>query len=525
MWSFAVNGIILAKGQKKNKQMAILGKLIKTGINLSHKFEFPENGDAQEKQLLELLKQAKDTAFGKYFGFEALLLSDHPVRDFQNTVPIHDYNKMNADWWVQQQKFPDITWPGKPPFFALSSGTTGKASKRIPITEAFLDSMKSVGTSMIKSMANFELSESLFESELLMLGSSASLEENELGFKEGEISGINTHNFPGWYDVFYRPGREIADRPNWDDRLKMMVAEAPEWNIGAICGIPSWILILLQEIIKEHKLESIHDIWPNLTLYASGGVAFDTYRSDFEALFSKPVAFLDTYLASEGFFAFTSRPGTMDMELALHHGYFYEFIPFDERGVDDQGGVLENPMTLTAGDVEVGQEYVLVVSSCAGAWRYIIGDVVKITAVEPIQIKITGRTKFYLNVVGSQLSEEKMDVAILEVGRAMNVSINEYSVAAVKNEAGKYTHRWILVSDIDFDVARFAEELDHQLKDANKNYKVARSKALTGIEVRRITKKQYHTYLEKKKKVGGQIKTPKVMSEEKMLDFESTLNL
>lgn len=498
--------------------MTIIGKVVKAGVEVSQKLAF-ESADYKQKQIEELkslLKTAKDTAFGKFYGFEQILEADDVITAYRQAVPIFSYEEMQERWWKQQQALPDITWPGKPKFFALSSGTTGKESKRIPITEEFLGSMKRVGRSMIAALPNFDFPEALFESEILMLGSSTDLEENEKGFSEGEISGINVSNFPSWYDTFYRPGKEIAAISDWDERVQRIAEEAPDWNIGAIAGIPSWILLMLRKVIEVNKLETIHDIWPNLTVYSSGGVAYETYRKDFDALCKKPLVVMDTYLASEGFIAFNSRPDTMAMELSLHHGYFFEFIPFDERGVDEMGNVLQNPVSLNIDEVKMGEEYVLILSSCAGAWRYMLGDVIKFESLDPPQIKITGRTKFFLNVVGSQLSEEKMDTAILSISEKHNISINEYMVAAVKNDDGDYVHQWVLVADNHPDEKAISTDLDNALKEANNNYKVARSKALKGVRVNFLSKAAYTDYLDASKKKGGQIKTPKVMGAERM---------
>jgi hypothetical protein len=501
--------------------MALLGNLIKKGVELnqrllSTRIDPVEN---QEEQLRELISAARKTSFGKYYNFNSLLASKDIVAEFKERVPIHEYEKIHNRWWEQQQKQPDITWPGKPDFFALSSGTTGKSSKRIPVTEEFLDSMRKVGTSLIRSLPNFDFPEELFESEILMLSSSANLIKNDRGHLEGEISGINVSNFPGWYDFFYRPGKEIAKIDDWDERVEAIAKEAPNWNIGAIAGIPSWVYLMLKKVIEYNKLDTIHDIWPNLTAYASGGVAFDTYRSDFEKISGKPLTIIDTYLASEGFFAYTSRPNTMSMQLALNHGYFYEFIPFDESGVDATGQLLENPVSIPIQDVELEKEYVLVISSCAGAWRYAIGDTIKFTNLDPHEIVLTGRTKFFLNVVGSQLSEEKLDQAVIDVSEELGISINEYSVAAIKNADGNYIHQWVVVTDHEVDEDRVARELDRLLKEANKNYTEARNKALYGVRARAIRKTDYLKFLEKDKKIGGQIKTPKVMKEEKMCEL------
>ncbi|RED94906.1 GH3 family domain-containing protein [Marinoscillum furvescens] len=504
--------------------MAFVGSLVKAGISLNQKlnFDLKKPEEHQRDQLVKLLEAARKTAFGKFYGFRELLKSEDVIAAFQREVPIHDYDQMHDRWWRQQLKYPDITWPGKPQFYARSSGTTGKTSKRIPITDEFLQSIRDVGTSLVRTLPNFDFPKELFETEILMLSSSANLDEQE-GHYEGEISGINVSNFPGWYDWFYRPGKEIASIDNWDERIARIVQEAPHWNIGGIAGIPSWVLIMLQEVVKAHRLKNIHELWPNLTVYASGGVAYDTYREGFEKICGKPIQVIDTYLASEGFFAYSARPDTMTMELALSHGYFYEFIPFDERGVDAQGNLLDQPEVHTLADVEQGQEYVLLVSSCAGAWRYMIGDTIKFTSIDPHEIKITGRTKFFLNVVGSQLSEEKMDTAIVEVAEQCQCEINEYAVAAVK-EASGYVHQWVIVCEQEVDESHFANLLDQSLAGANKNYAVARSKALEGVKVMRITKQCYHDYLERTKKKGGQVKTPKVMPEEKMRAFLSYAN-
>jgi len=496
--------------------MALIGKLVKAGLDITSKLTSSEESPqhSQEKQLKELLSQAKNTAFGKYYGFEDILKSENPISSFRKEVPIFNYEQMHEQWWSRQERFEDITWPGRPNFFARSSGTTGNSSKRIPITDEFMATMKSVGTSMVNSLHEFDFPESLFESEVLMLSSSASLDQNVQGFQEGEISGINVSNFPDWYDIFYRPGKEIAAIRDWDERVEAIAEQAPEWNIGAIAGIPSWVLLMLKRIIARHQLNNIHEIWPNFQVYASGGVAFETYREDFEALCRTPITILDTYLASEGFIAYSSRPDTMSMKLALNHGYFFEFIPFDKRGINESGDLLSEPLVLGINEVEVGKEYVLLLSSCAGAWRYVIGDVIRFESLNPPQIKITGRTKFFLNVVGSQLSEEKMDKAILELAGYLKTTINEYMVAAVKNDQGDYIHQWVLVSDVKSE--GLAEKLDDLLKSANKNYTVARSKALKGILVKVISKEEYTAFLAQTNRKGGQTKTPKVMKEEKM---------
>jgi predicted RNA binding protein with dsRBD fold (UPF0201 family) len=290
-----------------------------------------------------------------------------------------------------------------------------------------------------------------------------------------------------------------------------------------MAGIPSWIQIMLKEIIDYNKLKNIHEIWPNLSIYLSGGVAFEPYRESLETLFDHPLTYLDTYLASEGFFAYTARPNTMAMKLALEHGIFYEFIPFDETGFDETGQLLENPKVLSIDEVEEDKDYALIVSTPAGAWRYMIGDTIKFTDLENHEIVISGRTKYFLNVVGSQLSEEKINDAIQEVSNEFSIQIHEFAVTALQRENEEFIHQWVIGLDQDFDESQIKNALDKALKERNKNYGVAREKALKDIQVRVVKNEKLYDWLAERKKKGGQVKLPKVMKSEMMKDLLETL--
>ncbi len=506
--------------------MAFLGTALKTIIDFRHDWKAnPTPPHVLQKQALrKLLEAAAGTSFGIYYGFRELLESQDLINDFQARVPIHNYDQMHERWWRQQQHLPDITWPGRPDYFALSSGTTSKQSKRIPVTVDMLRSIRSVGISQLESLANFDLGPEVFEKDILMLSSSADLHQHENGYLEGEISGINVSNLPFWTDIFYKPGKEVAAIDNWDERIEHIVEQAPEWDVAAIAGIPSWVLVLLREIRDTYRLRNIHELWPNLSVFATGGVAFEPYRESFDQLLDHPLIYMDTYLASEGFFAFNARPDTMAMQLALNHGLFFEFIPFDERGFDPAGNLLNAPQVLTIADVEKDQDYALVISTCAGAWRYLIGDTVRIT--DPIrgEIRLSGRTKYFLNVVGSQLSEEKLNRAIGHLSEQLQTPINEFAVAALKDENGRYFHQWVLGAGHDhINAEEAAGKLDEILKKLNKNYGVARSKALEYVKVQPVKKMLIYDWLEKRKKKGGQIKLPKVMEENLMLELLSFL--
>ncbi|MDX1652290.1 MAG: GH3 auxin-responsive promoter family protein [Brumimicrobium sp.] len=505
--------------------MGILGKIIKAAAQLNPNISADQNDmiEDQKKVLLDLLSDAQNTAFGKFHGFPEILRKENIYENFKNEVPIHSYEEIKF-WWEKQQRFPDITWRGKPKYFALTSGTTGSESKKIPVTNDFSSSMRSVGIALTSELAKFSVPEEIFESEVLMLSSSSDLKKTEQGFFEGEISGINVSNFPDWYDYFYRPGKEIASLNDWDLRLKKIVEKAPEWNIGCVAGIPSWVLRMLQAIKKEYNLEYIQDIWPNFRMFVSGGVAYETYRKDFDDISKNELIIIDTYLASEGFFAYTADPKKMSMKLATNHGYFFEFIPFDERGIDNNGEIRKDPKIFTLDQVNLSDEYVLVVSTNAGAWRYVIGDTIKFTSLDPFEIKITGRTKFFLNVFGSQLSEEKLDNAILSCSEKLNVSINEYMVSAQKRDEDTHLHKWVIVSDEKFNEDNCAEIIDDHLKKQNNNYRVARNKTIDQVVVIRVTRNQYDTFIEENSKKGGQVKIQKLMEDEEMEDFLSFIN-
>lgn len=232
--------------------MAFIGNLIKTALDINNQFtSLPSSArETQEDQLKHLLSKAQLTAFGQYHGFQNILASEDPIAAFQSWVPIHNYDNINERWWKRQQELPNITWPGQPKYFALSSGTTGKNSKRIPVTDDMLGAFRSVGQSQIAALANFDLPADFFEKDVLMLSSSADLTEHNQHL-EGEISGINSLNIPDWFDRFYKPGKAIAQINDWEERIAAIAKAAPEWDVVAIAGIPSWVRMMLIRIIEE----------------------------------------------------------------------------------------------------------------------------------------------------------------------------------------------------------------------------------------------------------------------------------
>ncbi|WP_121667495.1 GH3 family domain-containing protein [Mesonia aquimarina] len=503
--------------------MAIIGSIIKGVIDVTGSISTENNPiENQKKVLHNLLKKAKNTAFGKYYGFQRIIESENQQKAFQEKIPYFDYHKMQEEWWYKlHEGLEDITWPGAPSYYAISSGTTGKTSKKIPVTDDMLDAIRQAGIKQVTALSNFDLPSDFFEKEIMMLGSSTNLQKKE-DHLEGEISGISASNIPFWFRGYYKPGEEIAKIDDWDERVKHIAENAKNWDIGALSGIPSWMELMLKAVIKYHKVENIHEVWPNLQVYTSGGVAFEPYEKSFNALLAHPITVIDTYLASEGFMACQTRPSTSAMQLITDNGVYFEFVPFHPDYINQDGSITEDAPVVNLEEVEKDKDYVLLISTVSGAWRYLIGDTIAFTDVAKAEIRITGRTKFFLNVVGSQLSVNKMNDAVQEVEQKFDIELPEFTVAAVKID-GEFYHVWHLGTDekINIDEQKLAEALDESLKNANKNYKVARSKALKGVKVNLIPMDVFYEWSGANKKKGGQVKMEKVMDDEKFTDFEA----
>ncbi|SFU51076.1 GH3 auxin-responsive promoter [Pustulibacterium marinum] len=502
--------------------MAFFGSVIKGVIDLKGKITSePDAIKAQHEVLKHLLETAKDTAFGKYYCFEAILDSENIEKAFAEKVPYFDYNRINAEWWCRYHEgATDITWPGKPSYYALSSGTTGKESKRIPVTDEMVESIRNAGITQVSALANYDLPSDFFEKEIMMLGSSTDLQENN-GHLEGEISGISASNIPDWFKGYYKPGEDIAKIDDWDERVQKIAENAKNWDIGALSGIPSWMELMMKKVIEYHNVDNIHDVWPNLQVYTSGGVAFEPYEKSFNALLAHPITVIDTYLASEGFIACQQRPETNAMKLITDNGIYFEFVPFQPEYIQEDGSVSDDAPVIPLSEVEAEKDYILLISTVSGVWRYLIGDTIKFTDVERAEIRITGRTKFFLNVVGSQLSVNKMNDGMQELEQKYDMEIPEFTVSATKID-GEFHHHWYIgTSKEGLNEEELANALDEYLQSANKNYGVARSKSLKGVKVTLVKPEVFHNWSESNKKKGGQVKMERVMKEEKFKDWEA----
>lgn len=507
--------------------MPIIGSIIKRAIEL-RSLSDKENQKrfdackAQQIVLKKLLRKAQYTHFGEAHNFSELLRSKDLIRDFQKQVPVHDYNTIFRKWWYRSlngEAF--VTWPGKVKHFALSSGTSEASSKYIPITGDMLRSIQKTSVRQLLSLAQYNFPPEFFEmgKGILMLGGSTHLQYNGT-YYAGDLSGITTGNIPFWFQVFYKPGKRISKERDWGTKLDEIVKNAPNWDIGVIVGVPAWLQILLERIIKKYKLNNIHEIWPNLSIYVHGGVSFAPYIKGFERLLDHPLTYMETYLASEGFIAYQKRPGVYSMQMSLDTGLFFEFIPFNDSNFDDEGNINENPEVLTLSKIEEEKEYALLISSNAGAWRYLIGDTIKFTSKKLNEIRITGRTKHFLSLCGEHLSQENMNRAIELTSNELNIDIREFTVAGIKY-GSMFAHKWFLGTDDAIDAEEVRNMIDGNLKQLNDDYRVERIAAIKDVIVEVLPSKVFYQWMRDHGKEGAQNKFPRVIKARQLDEWEA----
>jgi hypothetical protein len=475
---------------------------------------------AQQRVLKKLLRRARYTAFGQKNKFEQILLSRHPGKAFQQNVPTYNYNKIYNEWWYQTlDGKEDICWPGKIKYFALSSGTSESASKYIPITNDLLKGNKVIMIKQLLSLLTYQgISLSSIGSGMLTLGGSTDLQKGP-GYYAGDLSGITAKKSPFWFQPFYKPGKKIAKEKDWNKKLVDIVEKAPQWDIGFLAGVPAWIQMCLEMVIEKYKVKNIHEIWPNLTFFVHGGVSFEPYKVGFEKLLGKPITYVETYLASEGFLAWQYKQNAKGMRLAYNQHIFFEFVPFDENNFDAEGEMVENPEALMIHEVEEDKDYALLISTNAGAWRYLIGDTVRFVDKENAEIIITGRTKHFLSIVGEHLSVDNMNKAIHLVSEEFNLSIPEYGVRG-ENVDSLFGHHWYVACDQSTDEVALAKAIDEKLLTLNDDYAIERKSALKRIRVTVLKESVFMDFMQAKGKIGGQHKFPRVLKGDLLKDWE-----
>jgi hypothetical protein len=500
--------------------MPILGSIIKGAIGIRSRI--PARGSVykqQVRQLQKLIVKAQYTDFGKHFRFSDMLLAPDPIKEFQKNVPVYDYQSIFDAWWhLSLQGKRDVCWPGKTKYFALSSGTSESSSKHIPVTKDMIKTIQKATIKQILATRHFNFTKEQYETEILFVGGSTNLNYNGTYFS-GDLSGITTGTQPRWFQNFTLPGPDIRSISNWENKLQEIVDNAKQWNVGFICGVPAWIQILFERIIKHYGVNNIHDVWPNLAIFVHGGVSIQPYKKSIDALCSKPLIYLDTYMASEGFMAFQERPNEAQaMKLITDNKIFFEFIPFTNDYFDADGNFKPNTKTLTVAEVEQDKEYAVVISNSAGAWRYIIGDTVRFTDIKRCEIIITGRTKHFLSLCGEHLSVENMNKAMQLTTAELDIVSNEYCVSGIPYQ-GLFAHHWYIGTDKKVDDAAFKQTLDKHLCQLNDDYAVERRHALKEIIVTQVPNQVFIDFLASKNKLGGQSKFPRVLKGKHLNDW------
>lgn len=504
--------------------MPLLGKVLKQFVEARNELKIRPYQAArnQNNTLRKLLRKAEFTEFGREHGFTAILQSKKPEQLFNRNVPLSDYVSIYKNWWhrsVQGER--DVCWPGQVKYFALSSGTSDSSSKRIPITKDMIHAIRNSSLKQILAMSNFNFDETSYEKGIMMLGGSTNLKRKG-SYYEGDLSGISARNIPTWFQAFYKPGKKIAQLSDWERKLDEIAAHAHQWDIAHICGIPAWNQLMLERIIAHHRVKHIHEVWPNLTSFVHGGVAFEPYRKSFEKLLGKPITYIDTYLASEGFIAYQNRPDTHAMRLLTRNGIYFEFIPFDDAHFDEEGNIRNGVTALTLQEVNTHTDYALVLSTCAGAWRYLIGDTIRFVNTDEYELVITGRTKHFLSLCGEHLSVENMNHAIAHVNDTLNIGIREYTVCGVPHQT-LFAHHWFVGCDEEAHASQLKELIDSKLNAINDDYATERISALKDIMVTVLPVSIFYDWQAKHQKLGGQNKFPRVMKGERLQDWLSFL--
>ncbi len=471
----------------------------------------------QIKVLKKLLRKSRFTEFGQRYRFDEILLNKHPGKAFQQMVPAYNYSKIFHQWWHRAlDGKPDVCWPGVIKFFALSSGTSDAASKYIPITKELIRANTLTSIRQLISLATYNnVPRSSVGKGWLMLGGSTHLQKSAT-YYAGDLSGIQAKNIPFWFQGMYKPGKKIAKNTDWSKKLDEIVEKAPQWDIAFLVGVPAWVQLCMEKVIERYHLKNIHEIWPNLAFYVHGGVAFEPYKKGFNKLLGKPITYIETYLASEGFLAYQNRQDAKGMRLALNNNIFFEFVPFDYKNFDSEGNMVANPEALMIHEVEENKNYAILISTNAGTWRYLIGDTIQFVDIEKNEIIITGRTKHFLSLVGEHLSVDNMNKAIQLVSEELNISIGEFTVAGIPY-GNFFAHHWFIATNDAVNSEHLKILIDEKLKELNDDYEVERKHALKEIFVDVLSEKTFMNFMKAKGKVGGQHKFPRVLKD-RMLD-------
>lgn len=474
--------------------------------------------ETQKGILSSLLYHAEETEYGKIHGFSSV----SNYEDFKRNVPIVSYEDFEPYIEKARQGQRDIIWPGLIRQFAKSSGTTNAKSKFIPITDESLEYCHfKAGKDLVSIYANNHPENQLFAYKNLRLGGSAEVYE-QFNTKFGDLSAILIDNLPFWVEITTTPSKKVSLMSEWETKLKAIVSEVKNAEVGSLTGVPSWMMVLLQRVLKETNAGSISEIWPNLEVFFHGGISFKPYRDQYRQIIGKDINYYEIYNASEGFFGIQDQHGSDEMLLMLDYGIFYEFIPMEDFGK-------ENPRVLSLENVEKNKNYALVITTNGGLWRYLIGDTVCFTSLNPFRIKISGRTKHYINAFGEELMIDNVECALHKACEKTGAQITEYTGAPIfMSGNGSGAHEWIFeFSKEPSSLEDFTDIFDEHLKSINSDYEAKRYLNMTlKRPVVNVAKPNlFYHWMESRGKLGGQNKVPRLCNDREYIDPLLMLNV
>ncbi|MDC3198426.1 GH3 auxin-responsive promoter family protein [Flavobacteriaceae bacterium] len=468
--------------------------------------------EVQNELLMSLISTSKDTEIGEKFDFNSI----RNYRDFTQRVPVSSYEDYQNLIERSRKGEKNIFWPKPINWFAKSSGTTSAKSKFIPVSaDSLEDCHYAAGKDLLCMYLNNNENSTLFNGKNLRLGGSKELYE-ENGTTFGDLSAILIDNMPLWAEFSSTPGNKVSLMSDWEYKMQAIVNETINENVTSLAGVPSWMLVLLNNVLESTGNKNILDVWPNLEVYFHGGVSFLPYVDQYKSIIpSKSFKYYEIYNASEGFFAIQDRNQSDELLLMLDYGIFYEFIPMQTHGTPTE-------VLIPLSQVEKGINYAIVITTNAGLWRYKIGDTILFTSTKPYRIKVTGRTKHFINVFGEELIIENTDKALKIVAKKTKSEILDYTVAPIFMEGKtKGAHEWI----IEFktppkDLGYFNELLDNSLKSINSDYESKRYKNITLNKPVIHSAKQglFYKWMKRNDKLGGQHKIPRLSNSRDFLE-------
>ena len=473
--------------------------------------------EVQEELLFSLMKSAEATQIGKKYDFSSI----KNYTTFSERLPIATYEDLEPLIELTRKGEQNVFWSSHIKWFAKSSGTTNAKSKFIPVSAEALENChyKASKDLLCLYLNNNENSE-LFVGKSLRLGGSKQLYEDNNTFF-GDLSAILIDNMPIWAEFSSTPSSKISLMGDWETKLPAIINETVNENVTSLAGVPSWMLVLLQKALESTGKSNLLEVWPNAEVYFHGGVSFEPYKEQYKKLFPKDsFKYYEIYNASEGFFAIQDQNGSDELLLMLDYGIFYEFIPMDTFGTLNQRVIRLN-------QVELHKNYALVITTNSGLWRYLIGDTIRFTSLNPYRIKVTGRTKHHINVFGEELMVENTDTALTKTCKAFHCEMIDYTVAPIfMKDKEKGAHEWIIeFKNPPEDIAKFSQVLDENIQAVNSDYEAKRynNMTLNPLVLNVARENLFYDWLKQQDKLGGQHKVPRLSNERTYL--ESLLKL